>query len=38
MKNLLLGLKTGLFSIGDGGFLGLHSSVHSSLVFLKGAQ
>ena len=22
----------------DGGFLGLHSSVHSSLVFLKGAQ
>ena len=35
MKNLLLGLKTGLFSIGDGGFLGLHSSVHSSLVFLR---
>jgi len=31
-------IETGLFSIGDGGSLGLHSSVHSSPVFLKGAQ
>ena len=34
-ENLLLGLKTGLFSIGDGGFLGLHSSAHLSHVFLR---
>ena len=35
VKNLLLGLKTGLFSIGDGGSLGLHSSAHLSHVFLR---